>query len=196
MAQPVVGRGEGFSGSFIEEGVMQRVRGRRWLGVVLAGAVVAGALGRPGHGADAGPDPAAVERARETVRMIDDLYKSAVVHITATYVRAQETTPAARVAQKIFKHMEEKGWHSARLIDATGAPANKANLPKTAFEKKAVEQMKAGKPYVEEIATRDGKPVLRAATIVPVVMEQCITCHPGLKKNDLMGALVYEVPIK
>jgi hypothetical protein len=38
--------------------------------------------------------------------------------------------------------------------------------------------------------------VLRAATIVPVVMDQCIVCHPGHKKGELLGALVYELPIK
>jgi hypothetical protein len=175
---------------------MKRVLGRCAVGVVLAGVVVGG-LGRAGRGADAaGPDPAAVERTRETVRMIDDLYKGAVVYITATYVRAQETTPAAKVAQKIFKHMEEKGWHSARLIDVTGSPSNKANVARTDFEKRAAEQIKAGKPYLDEVASRDGKPVLRAATVVPVVMKQCIACHPGYKEGDPIGALVYELPIK
>jgi hypothetical protein len=169
---------------------------RGLLGGVLGAAVLAAVAGM-GRTADGTlPDSAAVERARETVRMLDDLYKGAVVHITATYVRAQEITPAARVAQKIFKHMEEKGWHSARLIDATGTPSNKANVPQTDFEKKAVAQIKAGKPYVDEVAVRDGKPVLRAATVVPVVMKQCITCHPGMKEGEVIGALVYEVPIK
>jgi hypothetical protein len=142
------------------------------------------------------PDPAAVERARETVRMIDDLYKAAVVHVTATYVRAQEVTPAAKVAQKMFRHMEERGWHRARLVDATGTPSNKANLPRTDFEKRAVGLIRAGKPYVDELAQRDGRPVLRAATVVPVVMKQCIACHPGLKEGDVIGAIVYEVPVK
>ena len=41
-----------------------------------------------------------------------------------------------------------------------------------------------------------GKPVLRAATIVPAVMKQCTTCHEGKKEGDLLGALVYEVPIR
>jgi hypothetical protein len=183
-----------------EESMMQAVIGRRVVGVVLVGVLAAGglALGHRGRGAEAAvrPDPAAVERTRDTVRMIDDLYKGTVVHITATYVRAQETTPAARVAQKVFKHMEAKGWHSARLIDVTGSPTNKANVAKTDFEKRAVEQLKAGKPYFDEVATHDGKPVLRAATVVPVVMKQCIACHPGLKEGELMGALVYELPIK
>jgi hypothetical protein len=145
---------------------------------------------------DANPDPAALERTRETVKMIDDLYKGAVVHITATYVKASERTPAALVAKKVFKHMEDRGWHKARLIDATGEPTNKANIAKTDFEKRAVEQIRKGTPYVDEVATVDGKPVLRAATVVPVVMKQCSACHPGLKEGEVIGALTYELPIK
>jgi hypothetical protein len=175
---------------------MQRITGRRLLGGLLGITVAAVVVGSARTAGEPKADPAALERARETVHMIDDLYKGAVVHITATYVRAQEVTPAARVAQKIFKHMEDRGWHRARLVDATGTPSNRANLPVTDFEKRAVEQIKAGKPYVDEVATRDGKPVLRAATVVPVVMKQCIACHPGMKEGEVIGALVYEVPIK
>lgn len=165
-------------------------------GLLLAFAAVA-VMARRAHSEDAPtPDKAAVERTRETVKMIDDMHKGYVVHITDTYVKAQEGTPAAKVAKKVFGHMESKGWFSGRLIDATGEPANKANLPKTAFEKEAVKQMKAGKAYYDEVGTKDGKPVLRAATIVPVVMDQCIVCHPGHKKGELLGALIYEVPIK
>jgi hypothetical protein len=166
---------------------------------VLAGLVGAALLacGDRGRTADkVAPDKAAVERTRETVRMLDDIYKSAVVHITKTYVKARERTPAARAAQLIFKDMAAKGWHEARLIDATGEPSNRANLPKSAFEKKAVERLKAGKTYYEEVATKDGKAVLRAATPVPAVMAACTSCHPHVKEGQLMGAIVYELPIK
>jgi hypothetical protein len=82
-------------------------------------------------------------------------------------------------------------------VDATGDPVSRANLPKSDFEKKAVAQLKSGKKYFEEIGQdSDKKPVLRAATVVPVVMKQCISCHPGHKEGQLLGALVYEVPIK
>jgi hypothetical protein len=143
-----------------------------------------------------GPDKAALERTRHTAKMLDDLYKTAVVGITATYVTAQEKTPAAKVAMKIFKVMADKGYHKARLIDATGDPINRANLPKSDFEKKVVAELKAGKTYVEEVSKVKDQPVLRVGTIVPVVMKQCIACHPGLKEGDLIGALVYEIPIK
>jgi hypothetical protein len=163
---------------------------------VLAGAAAVCHPG-PGRTADkAAPDSAAVERTRDTVKMLDDLYKSAVVHITQTYVKARERTPAAAAAKQIFKDMEAKGWHKARLLDATGEPANKANLPRTAFEKRAVARLQGGQPYYEEVGSSDGKPVLRAATPVPVVMPACVACHPHTKEGQLMGAIVYEVPIK
>lgn len=142
-----------------------------------------------------GPDKVALERTREQVKMLDDLYKTAVVSITNNYTEGQASTPAASVAKDIFEAMHKKGYHHARLIDATGKPRNKANVAKTDFEKKAVEEMKAGKKYYEEIAQVDGKDVLRAATIVPVVLKQCAACH-GKKEGSLLGAIVYEIPIK
>ncbi len=142
-------------------------------------------------------DKAALERTRNTVKLLDDVYKGFVVNITATYVDQQDKVPAAKVAKKVFKHMEDKGWHAGRLVDATGEPANSANKPKTEFEKKAVAQINAGKAYYEEVGTdKAGKPVLRAATLVPVVMKQCQACHPGKKEGEPLGAIVYELPIR
>lgn len=180
---------------------MERLLPRRRLVLVLLVAVAALAAlwCRQGPTCTAGgttPDDAAVERTRTTVQMADDLVKGFVVHITDTYVKAQERTPAATVAKRVFKHMEEKGWMSGRLVDASGQPFNTDNLPKTEFEKRAVAKLKSGKGYYDEVGTKDGKPVLRAATAVPVVMKQCTACHSDSKEGDLLGALVYEVPIK
>jgi hypothetical protein len=141
------------------------------------------------------PDAAAVERARDEVKKLDDLYKTAVVGITKTYVEQQADVPAATVAKAVFAAMHEKGYHDARLIDATGRPKNKKNVAETDFEKKAVAAMKDGKTYVEEVAEKDGKPVFRAGTVVPAVMSQCAVCHGG-KEGRLLGVIVYEVPIK
>jgi len=141
------------------------------------------------------PDPASLDRARQTVKMLDDLYKTAVVAITNKYVENQANTPAAAVAKEVFEAMHQKGWHHARLVDATGKPKNKENLPRSDFEKKAVEQIKGGKPYYEEVGEKDGKPVLRAGTIVPAVLKQCAICHGG-KEGRLLGVITYEVPIK
>jgi hypothetical protein len=172
------------------------------LGVLVAGSIAVSSLWgvagpRSSRAAEkAKVDEVAVQRAHETVKMLDDLHKGYVVNITATYVKAQERTPAAHVAKKVFKHMEKNGWGIVRLIDATGAPINKANVAKTDFEKRAIDRLKTGKSYVSEVAHKDEKPVLRAATRVPVGMQQCISCHPGYKEGELLGALVYELPIK
>jgi len=149
-----------------------------------------------GQAADAAkPEKAAVDRAREQVKMLDDLYKTAVVKITEVYVGQQGEVPAAVAAKEIFAVMKKNGWHEAKLVDATGKPKRKANLPATEFEKKAIAAMKDGKQYFEEVAEKDGKPVFRAATIVPAVMHECAACH-RVKKGDLLGAIVYELPIK
>jgi hypothetical protein len=141
------------------------------------------------------PDKAAVERAREQVKMLDDLYKTAVVGINDTYVEKQADIPAAVVAAHVFDVMKKKGYHSARLVDASGKPKSKVNLPDTEFEKKAIKEIRGGKTYYEEVGQADGKPVFRAATVVPAVNNICAKCH-GVKQGDLLGAIVYEIPIK
>src|SRR5687767_11306792 len=93
------------------------------------------ALTRLSAGEAETPSAAAIERTRASVRMLDDLYKNAVVTITNRYVELQSDTPAAAVAKEVFEAMHKKGWHTARLVDATGKPKNKANLPQTEFEK-------------------------------------------------------------
>jgi hypothetical protein len=141
------------------------------------------------------PDAAALARARETVKMLDDLYKTAVVSITSKYVEQQSDTPAAAVAKEVFSAMHQHGWHQARLVDVTGKPKNKDNRPSTEFEKRAAAQIKGGKQYLEEVGETDGHPVLRAATVVPAVMKQCAICHGG-KEGRPLGAIVYELPVK
>jgi len=166
------------------------------LGTILTLAGFLGSRDQATAADKASLDEKAIERTRAQVLMLDDLYKNFVVAITATYVSAEENVPAAKVAMKVFQAMHKKGWHKARLVDASGQPVRQANLPKTPFEKAAVAQLKKGKTYYEEIGSENGQDVLRAATIVPVVMKQCITCHQGRKVGDLIGAIVYEVPIK
>src|SRR6186997_2569033 len=105
------------------------LRLRTWLvGLVVCGIGFAISANRtPVRGADpvnSAPDKAAVDRTREQVKMLDDLYKTAVVKITKVYVGQQGEVPAAVAAMEIFEVMKEKGWHNARLVDASGKPKN------------------------------------------------------------------------
>ncbi len=137
----------------------------------------------------------ALARTRKQVQLLDDLYKNAVVSITSRYVKEQDTQPAALVAKDVFGAMQKKGYHQARLVDASGNPQNADNKASSAFEKKAVEAIRSGKPYFDQVIEKDGKSILQAATIVPAVMPQCANCH-GVKEGELLGAIVYELPIE
>jgi hypothetical protein len=142
---------------------------------------------------------AAVERAREQIRMLDDIHKTAVVAITDKYVHKETDTAAATVAGALFGVMKQKGWYESRLIDASGAPYNDKNVAVDDFEKAAVQALIGGKDYYEQLITVNGKARLRAATPVPVVMKKCTMCHDNyndVKQGAPIGVLTYNVPVK
>ena len=144
------------------------------------------------------PD-AAVERARQQVKMLDDIYKTVVVGITDKYVHKEDDPPAITLAMSLFAAMKSKGWHETRLIDATGHPYDAKNVAKDDFEKAAVAALVGGKDYYEQLVNVDGKQRLRAATAVPVVMKKCTMCHDNyknVKAGVSIGALTYDVPVK
>lgn len=153
----------------------------------------------PVAAAPAEPSPEAVERTRKTVRMLDDIYKTAVVLITEHYVHEETDLSAGSAAAALFSAIEEKGWHSARLVDATGQPYDEKNVAKDEFEKEAIEKIREGETYYEQITERDGKPVLRAFTAIPVVMDKCVMCHPHYahaEEGAAIGAIAYIIPIE
>ena len=151
------------------------------------------ALRQP-RAADNPSDPA-LERARREVRMLDDLYKTAVVLITDQYVNKVGDVAAGELARDLFAAMQKKGWHEAHLVDATGKPINRENRPRDEFESRAIEKIRGGQTYYEEVVREKGRRTLRAATVVPVVMQKCTICHPGYKQGDLLGAISYKLPI-
>jgi hypothetical protein len=134
---------------------------------------------------------AALERTREQVKMLDVLYKSAVVSVDSRY----QGPPAIKLARDVFAAVEKGGWHKAKLVDASGNPQNEANLPQTDFEKRAAKAMREGKPYYEEVSGADTGRRLYAATVVPAVTKKCANCH-GVKEGELLGFIRYEVPVK
>ena len=173
------------------------------LGLALVGALFSAPWLKPTTAVEsvsvAEPSPEAIERTRKTVRMLDDIYKSAVVLITEHYVHDEDDLSAGSAAAALFGMIEEKGWHSARLIDATGQPYDEGNVAADEFERTAVTKLKEGETYFDEVTERDGKPVLRAVTAVPVVMEKCVMCHPHYahaEKGQAIGGIAYLIPIE
>ena len=145
-------------------------------------------------------DDPALARTRKQVKMLDDLYKTAIVLITQEYVTEKSSLPAGEAFQKLFATMKKSGYHEVRLLDATGEPLNPDNAPKDEFEKKAIAALKGGKPGYEEVVEKDGKKYLRSATPIPVVLDKCIMCHDYYKeakeKKQVIGSLGYTIPIE
>ena len=152
----------------------------------------------PNQGVSGGGVDDAVERTRKQTRMLDDLYKTAIVLITEHYVKGDE--PAAAVAGKLlWKEMKAKGHHEVRLLDATGSPNEESNIAIDDFEKAALKDIIAGKASVDRVVEKNGKRFLRTATAVPVVMTKCVACHPHyakVPKGQAIGTLVYTLPVE
>jgi hypothetical protein len=158
----------------------------------LAACVLALATGSSSWASDPAPksDPA-LERTREQAKMLDDLFKVAVVDITNRY----DGPPAAKVAKAIFAAAQDKKYFKAKLLDATGSPQNEANVARDEFEKRAAKAMTEGKTYLEEVVGKGEARRLRVATVVPAVTQKCAKCH-GVKQGDLLGFLSYDIPVR
>ena len=152
-----------------------------------------------GLSAEDSENDAAVKRTRKQVKMLDDLYKTAVVLITQHYVTEDSDLPAGTAAKALFAAMKQKGWHEVRLVDATGEPLNDENSPKDSFEKKSIAKLLAGETWIEEVVKKDKKRHLRVTTAVPVVLKKCTMCHENYKNlpnGKAIGGLSYTVPIE
>jgi hypothetical protein len=136
------------------------------------------------------------QQARREVRLLDDLYKTAIVYMNDVYVEDADSVAAGETARDLFAAMKAKGWHEARLVDATGKPLNAENAPAGEFEKTAIAKIKEGETYYDEVVERDGQKFLLAATVVPVVNDKCVLCHPGNKVGGVLGAVSYKIPLK
>lgn len=145
------------------------------------------------------PSDAAVERTRETVKLLDNVYKQTIVLITEKYVHDVDDFPAGSAAVELFRRISEGDSHHVRLIDATGQPYEPDNVAQDDFERNGIRELKAGKSYFDQVVEKDGQAYLRAITPVPVVMQKCVMCHDhyeDAKPGEPIGALTYEVPIK
>jgi hypothetical protein len=154
----------------------------------------------------AGED-AVMERTKKQLMMLDDLYKTVLVLITEHYVKDPATlleecmrlitSPAATASKAVFKAMEEKGWHEARLLGYTDVLLNAAeNTPKKGFETRAKEKILAGAANYSEVVEEEGKRYVQMATAVPVVIEKCVLCHSNFKgKAGAIGALSYKMAV-
>jgi Protein of unknown function (DUF3365) len=132
----------------------------------------------------------AMGRARKQAKMLDTLYKTAIVLITKNYVDGKESLAAGDAFQALFTAMKENGFHEVRLLDATGQPYDDDNSPKNDYEKKAIKALLSGAKIYEEVVKEGDKTYLLSTTPIPVVMDKCVICHSHYEGNKgAIGAL-------
>jgi hypothetical protein len=150
--------------------------------------------GRP-SATRAAPD-AAVERTRQEVKMLDDLFKNAIVLIDGHYVKTPTDLPAATAAKALWAALKKDGWYDVRILGLTDVIGDPDDVPRDAFEQTAAKKLLAGDASYEEVVETEGKRYLRVATGIPVVSENCVMCHANFKGNKgNIGALAYTVPV-
>jgi len=133
--------------------------------------------------------------ARRETKMLDTLYKTAIVSVTQTYVVDDSSTAAITTFQPVLKAMKDGKWHEVRLVDGLGEPINPDNSPKDAFEKRAIKEMLAGKESIDSVEQIDGKDVLRTMTILPMALDKCVLCHENYRGKKIVGGVSYQVPL-
>ncbi len=171
---------------------------------ILLGGIVVASIGlvvaddKPSKPSVVSAKDASIERTRKQVKMLDDIYKGSIVLVTKNYVNSENDLPAGTAFKQIFAIAKEKGWHDVRLVDATDNPIEPENAPRDGFEKRAIEALRAGKTFVDEIVENKSGSYLEVATPIPVVMDKCIMCHEHYRNVAAgvpIGALVYSVPL-
>lgn len=139
------------------------------------------------------------DRARETVKMLDDIYKGGIVTITDKYVTEDSEIPAGTAFKQIFAIAKDKGWHEVRLLDVTGDPYSLSNTAQDDFEKRAVARIAAGEQFYEEIEESGAQKYFRAMTAIPVALQKCTWCHANYEdvpEGQAIGALGYRLKLE
>jgi hypothetical protein len=142
------------------------------------------------------PKTAAIERVtlpegRRQVRMMDDVYKTAVVATHQMYVQDPGTPAAVIWAKQVINKLKGKGWPDARIFATHDRPLNPENAPVDGFERNAAAAFKKGNVSYEEVAPGE----LRYATDLRILDEKCVMCHVRSKPGDLVGGVSYRVPL-
>lgn len=129
--------------------------------------------------------------ARRQVRMMDEIYKTAVIAAHKMYVQDPGTPAAVIWAKQVINQMKGKGWPDARIFATHDRPLNPENAPADGFERAATTAFKQGKASFEQVTPGE----YRYATDIRIVDEKCIMCHVRSKQGDLTGGVSYRVPL-
>ena len=128
-----------------------------------------------------GKPDAAVERTRQEVKMLDDLFKNMIVLVDGHYVKNPSDFPAATAAKALWAALKKDGWYDVRILGLTDVIGDPDDVPRDAFEQAAAKKLLAGETPQEEVVEKDGKRYLRVATGIPPIRPAATvpTCMPS-----------------
>lgn len=140
----------------------------------------------------AGPiERVSLPEGRRQVRMMDEVYKTAVVTTHQMYVQDPGTPAAVIWAKQVINKLKGKGWPDARIFATHDRPLNPENAPVDPFERSAAAAFRSGKTSYEQVTPGE----LRYATDLRLLDEKCVMCHVRNKPGDLVGGVSYRVPL-
>lgn len=140
------------------------------------------------------PEPPQVTAARERAKVMHDLYAATLEVMHERYFHGDRAMVPARALEDVFADIKRQSRTEARWISVNLKPMSVSHEPKTAFEKRAAEEIAAGKDAYEVVE----KDVYRRAGAIPLGGE-CVSCHEGFfkefTKTPKFAGLVISVPL-
>lgn len=136
-----------------------------------------------------------VDEAKGRAKLLHGVYAATLESLHHHYFRREGAVLPARAMEDIFKDVEEETKVKARWIAVNTQAMSINHEPKGEFEKKAAEELSAGKTSYERI----DKGVYQRAGVIPLG-NGCVSCHTRFfsqpPKTPRVAALVISIPVK
>ncbi|MGH7139928.1 MAG: c-type heme family protein [Pirellulales bacterium] len=136
-----------------------------------------------------------VARARERAKLMHNVYVSTLEMLHDRYFHTNRAVVPARAMEDVFAEMARQSQVASNWISVNTRAMSIGHEPKTEFEKKAAQELAAGKDQYEVV--EDG--LYRRAGPVPL-SGGCISCHAGFgaapPKSPRFAGLVIAIPVK
>lgn len=136
-----------------------------------------------------------VTEARERAKLAHNFYSATLDAMHRSYFISATAAVPARVMERMFDDVEREEKIKARWIAVNARAMSIDHEPKTDFEKKAAQEIAAGKGAYESIENG----VYQRAGAISLMNHGCLTCHVGFgKKNtkDRFAGLIISIPVK
>lgn len=132
--------------------------------------------------------------ARDRAKLLHEVYSTSLEVMHERYFHDERAIVPARALEDVFSTLEKQTKVKARWISVNTRPMSINHEPKTDFERKAAEELAAGKTEYEQV--KDG--LFQRAT--PIALSGgCVSCHTGFfaspPKSPRFAGLVISIPV-